>query len=142
MPVLPSYRNQSIDMQSKSTDWFLYEATLALNGLMKFYYPWNHPFMNIFFTPYPHHPQKWTIDLLLKTIKSGNTWQFSRLPPPFRLDVINVWSQRPIVFRWFQGECRPNSSLKFATYFQKLFHFYTSWYFCFIWQRLGKSNWF
>ena len=26
MPVLPSYRNQSIDLQSKSIDWFLYEG--------------------------------------------------------------------------------------------------------------------
>ena len=24
--VLPSYRNQSIDLQSKSIDWFLYEG--------------------------------------------------------------------------------------------------------------------
>ena len=31
VPVLPSYRNQSIDLQSKSIDWFLYEAP---NGLM------------------------------------------------------------------------------------------------------------
>ena len=28
MPVLPSYRNQQID-------WFLYEETLAFNGLIK-----------------------------------------------------------------------------------------------------------
>ena len=34
MPVLPSYRNQSTDLQSKSTDWFLYEATQAFNGSM------------------------------------------------------------------------------------------------------------
>ena len=26
MPVLPSYRNPSIDVQSKSTDWFRYEG--------------------------------------------------------------------------------------------------------------------
>ena len=26
MPELPSYRDQSIDLQSKSTDWFLYEG--------------------------------------------------------------------------------------------------------------------
>ena len=32
--MLPSYRNQSIDLLSKSIDWFLYEATLALNGLI------------------------------------------------------------------------------------------------------------
>ena len=25
MPVLPSYRDQSIDLHSKSIDWFLYE---------------------------------------------------------------------------------------------------------------------
>ena len=34
MVVLPSYRNQSIDLLSKSIDWFLYEATLAFNGLI------------------------------------------------------------------------------------------------------------
>ena len=33
MPVLLSYRNQSIDLQSKSIDWFLYLATLAFNEL-------------------------------------------------------------------------------------------------------------
>ena len=26
VPVLPSTRNQSIDLQSKSSDWFLYEG--------------------------------------------------------------------------------------------------------------------
>ena len=34
MPLLPSYRNQSTDLYSKSIDWFLYEATLAFNGLI------------------------------------------------------------------------------------------------------------
>ena len=33
MPVLSSYRNQSIDLHSKSIDWFLCEGKLALNGL-------------------------------------------------------------------------------------------------------------
>ena len=30
MPVLPSYRNQSIDLQSKSIDWFLYEGNTGI----------------------------------------------------------------------------------------------------------------
>ena len=34
MPVLPSYRNQSIDLLCKSIDWFLSEGTLAFNGLI------------------------------------------------------------------------------------------------------------
>ena len=34
MPKLPSYRNQSIDLQSKIIDWFLYMATSAFNELM------------------------------------------------------------------------------------------------------------
>ena len=34
MPVLPSYRNQSIDLHNKSIDWFLYEDNLAFNGLI------------------------------------------------------------------------------------------------------------
>ena len=31
--MFPSYRNQSVDLQSKSTDWFLYDGTLAVKGL-------------------------------------------------------------------------------------------------------------
>ena len=31
--MLPSYRNQSIDLDSKSINWFLYKGKLALNGL-------------------------------------------------------------------------------------------------------------
>ena len=34
MPVLLSYRNQSINLHSKSNDWFRM-ATLAFNGLNK-----------------------------------------------------------------------------------------------------------
>ena len=34
MPVLPSYRNQSINLLCKSIDWFLSEGTLAFNGLI------------------------------------------------------------------------------------------------------------
>ena len=33
MPVLPSYRNQSIDFLCKSINWFLLRATMAFNGL-------------------------------------------------------------------------------------------------------------
>ena len=29
VPVLPSYRNQSIDLLSKSIDWFLYEGNTS-----------------------------------------------------------------------------------------------------------------
>ena len=29
MPVLPSYRNQSIDLDSKSIDWFLFEGNIV-----------------------------------------------------------------------------------------------------------------
>ena len=28
-PTFPSYRNQSVDLQSKSTDWFLYEGNIG-----------------------------------------------------------------------------------------------------------------
>ena len=31
MPVLPSYRNQSIDFLRKSTDWFLYEGNTGIS---------------------------------------------------------------------------------------------------------------
>ena len=39
-----------------------------------------------------HHPQKWTIDLMFKIMKSTNTWQFLRTPsqPPLCVDIINV----------------------------------------------------
>ena len=30
MPVLPSYRNKSIDLNSKSIDWFLYEGNTGI----------------------------------------------------------------------------------------------------------------
>ena len=30
MPVLPSYRNQSIDLHSKSIDWFLYKGNTSI----------------------------------------------------------------------------------------------------------------
>ena len=30
MPVLPSYRNQSIDLVCKSIDWFLYEGSTGI----------------------------------------------------------------------------------------------------------------
>ena len=31
MSVLPSYRNQSIDLHSKSIDWFLYEGNTGIS---------------------------------------------------------------------------------------------------------------
>ena len=37
MPVLPSYRNQSIDLRSKSVDWFLYEGNTGI----WWFYPFN-----------------------------------------------------------------------------------------------------
>ena len=33
MPVLASYRNQSIDLPFKSNDWFLYEGNTGINGV-------------------------------------------------------------------------------------------------------------
>ena len=32
--MFPSYRNQSVDLQSKSTDWFLYDGTLVVKRLI------------------------------------------------------------------------------------------------------------
>ena len=32
--MFPSYRNQSVDLQSKSTEWFLYMGTLVVKGLI------------------------------------------------------------------------------------------------------------
>ena len=29
LPMLSSYRNQSVDLQSKSTDWFLYDGNIG-----------------------------------------------------------------------------------------------------------------
>ena len=61
-----------------------------------------HPFMTStkndqFFNPppsYPHHPQKWTTDLLLKN--NGICKHVTNFP--FRVDVINVWSLIIIFF--------------------------------------------
>ena len=36
MPVLPSYRNQSVDLLANQLTGFYMRATLALNGLKKF----------------------------------------------------------------------------------------------------------
>ena len=30
MPKLPSYRNESTDLHSKSTDWFLYDGNFGV----------------------------------------------------------------------------------------------------------------
>ena len=35
MPVLPSYKNQSIDLRSKSVDLFLYEGNIGTLGFNK-----------------------------------------------------------------------------------------------------------
>ena len=33
--MFPSYRNQLVDLQGKSTDWFLYDGNIAVgNGLI------------------------------------------------------------------------------------------------------------
>ena len=33
MPMFPSYRNQSIDLQWKSIDWFLYEGNIGMKNI-------------------------------------------------------------------------------------------------------------
>ena len=33
--MFPSYKNQSVDLQSKSTDWFLCDGTLVVKGIKK-----------------------------------------------------------------------------------------------------------
>ena len=35
MPVLPSYRNQSINLHSKSNDWFLYEGSAGISWVKR-----------------------------------------------------------------------------------------------------------
>ena len=57
-----------------------------------------HPFMTStkmtnFLTLLPHHPQKWTIDLLFKNNRiHKHVTNFKTPTPPFLVDVINVWS--------------------------------------------------
>ena len=47
----------------------------------------------IFWPPYPHHPQKWTEDLLFKDNRiRKHVTNFKTPPGPFCVDVINVWS--------------------------------------------------
>ena len=36
MPVLPAYRNQSIDLLRKSIEWFLCEGNTGIIGLSEF----------------------------------------------------------------------------------------------------------
>ena len=36
MPVLPSYRNQSIDLHTKSVDWFLCEGNTGIKWVNSF----------------------------------------------------------------------------------------------------------
>ena len=52
-----------------------------------------HKKLPIFWSPYPHHPQKWTIDLLFKNNRIRKHVTNLKTPsPPFRVDIINVWS--------------------------------------------------
>ena len=47
----------------------------------------------IFCPPFPHHPQKWTIDLLFQNNRiCKHVTNFKTPLPPFHVDVINVWS--------------------------------------------------
>ena len=49
--------------------------------------------MTNFLTPYPNHPQKWTIDLLFKNNRiRKHVTNFKTPPPSFRVDVINIMS--------------------------------------------------
>ena len=49
--------------------------------------------MTNFWPLYPHHPQKWIINLLFKNNRiRKQVTNFKTPPPPFRVDVINVWS--------------------------------------------------
>ena len=47
----------------------------------------------IFWSPYLHHPQKWTIDLMFKNnrIRKHMT-NFKTPPSSFQVNVINIWS--------------------------------------------------
>ena len=48
--------------------------------------------------PHFHHPQKWTIDIMFKIMKSSNTWQFLRTP----LLTPILWRHHKCMFPfWF-----------------------------------------
>ena len=49
-----SYRNQSIDLQSKSIDWFLYEGALVVKGLK------NKALYSTLIKSYTHHMYLYT----------------------------------------------------------------------------------
>ena len=60
-----------------------------------------HPFIRSpkndqFFDPNPHHPQKWTTDLLFKNSRIRKHVSNFKTPPPlpstFHVDLINAWS--------------------------------------------------
>ena len=55
--------------------------------LLYYYCVWGHPYMTStkMTNTWPshfHHPEKLTIDLMFKIMKSANTWQFWRTPLP------------------------------------------------------------
>ena len=63
---------------------------------------WRSQKITNFLTPYPHYPQKWTIDLLFKNNRIRKyVTNFKNPPPPFRVDVINAWSHIWIKFTKF-----------------------------------------
>ena len=103
----------------------LKDILINLLYLMRYYtlgiiHLWLPQKMTNFLTlPYPHHPQKWTIDLLFKNNRiRKHVTNFKTLPPPFRVDVINVWS--PISFE---------AKLKSRKLWSKKMHALTFWQF-------------
>ena len=85
---------------------FFYSWKIGLFSISIFTVPFGciilsrgHPFMTstkndqFFDPPYPDHLQKWTIELLFKNNRNRkHVTNFKTPPPPFRVDVINVWS--------------------------------------------------
>ena len=49
MPMLPAYRNQSIDLQCTSIDWFLYEGNIGMKKVKERICFWSNELYNFIF---------------------------------------------------------------------------------------------
>ena len=69
MPVLHSYRNQLIDLHSKSIDWFLYEGSTSTSWVKETFIPstiieWNKLDSNIHCSPSNKLFRKWLLEFI------------------------------------------------------------------------------
>ena len=85
MPVLLSYRNQSIDLHSKSIDRFLYEGNTGIQWVKNYFPKWcngiytdvNRFYLSKFFETLGKKPRLWFWTSYKKAIKFPAMWKIS-----------------------------------------------------------------